>query len=279
MGDSSRDTTVAAKSELESCIEQTGGYRVAFEFTGDEKTIVSALRRVDADFGLISSLTYVESKYDSPLDAHLVVSKKGAPSTRSVIVGLTHRWRTLLDFQGQAPAASSLRADGALAALEKGTFAYLTPESDTGFFVPRHLLLQKNVLPESAIFAGNYDLILKSIKRDFALAGALSESFIAERWPDATPVKVGSLLGEFVVLAVSQGLPEKVLVGRPALSLKLVNSALSSLQKCALGSKLSEFSEIFHGDGLFKANERSFEFLRDLVEFQRTHPRVLTPEE
>lgn len=259
---------------LTACLENNAGYRVNFEIAADEKSVSSALSRGEADLGFMSALGYVEAMSRFVVDPLLVVTQNGAPSTRSVILGKAARWKTSLQTLGIALSPSGLKREDAFAPLENGRIVYLSPSSDVGFFVPRHLLLQKNIFPDEAIFAGNYQLVLQSLEKDIGMAGAVSEAFIESSWPNSTPVQLGSIVGNFVVLGVSQPLPGKVIASRPGIQSKLSASIAQGLKDCVrLGT---DVEEIFGGDGFAAATDRMFEFIREIHDFQNEHPRVLS---
>lgn len=248
--------------KLSECLETASGYRVSFEIAADEKAVASALGRGEAQFGTMSGLGYVEAQTRHPLQSYLVILEKGAPSSRAVILGKTSKWLSI----------------NSLVALNGERFAYSTPASDVGFFVPRQLLFQAHVFPEEVIFAGSYPLVLQAIERDFVLAGAVSESFIEQMWPHSTPVEAGKNLGIFAVLAVSQGLPGKVISARKDLPEKLVLAIMAGLQDCSKNSTQTEIQKIFNGDRFIPSQEEMFDFMKELQEFQREHIRVLSPQ-
>lgn len=261
------------------CLEQKSGYRVSFEIVSDEKAIYSALSRGDADISLTSALSYLDFSTRVQVQALSVVALRGETLTRSVIVGKASRWRTSLSAQGLTLSAVGLKADSALRTIDSGRFVFVSPESDVGFLVPRHMMLQKNIFPDEAIFAGSEELVLQSLDRDLAIAGSVSESYIEQNYDDATPVQIGSLFGSFVTLAVSPGLPAKVVVVRQNLPQRVMYAMQSGLDECAKGADKMAMESIFGGDGFFKSSDRLFEFLREIQDFRNEFVRVLSPQE
>lgn len=273
------DESVRPFKRLSSCIEDVAGYRVAFEIAADERAVAAALGRQEADLGFMSALGYLDATEKHGLQSQLVVTKKGEPSTRSVILGKASRWRTSLSPYGITLSAAGLRSEMALSPISTGRFVYLSPESDVGFFVPRHLLYQRNVFPEEAVFSGSFELVMQSIDRDIAIAGAVSESFLEEKFPNSTPVQIGSIVSEYVILAASQGLPGKIVVARKTLPSKVTQSIVPALDECSKGETKVEFEKIFKGDGVVKTSEHMFDFLQELQSFQSEYVRVLSPQE
>lgn len=274
-----KDDSLVAFSAMSRCLEENTGYRISFEIAADEKAVAAALGREEADLGYLTALGYLDASERYPIQSLLVLSKRGEPSTRSVIVGKTSRWRASLSAFGISLSPAGLRSERALSPIDGARFVYVSPESDVGFYVPRHILLQRNVFPEEAVFAGSFELVLQSISRDIAVAGAVAESFVEERFPNTTPLQVGTTFGDFVTLAISQGLPGKVVAYRQNLPQRLVPAIIAGLDVCAKNANKSNFEKVFSGDGFFKSTDRMFDFLRELRDFQKEYVRVLSPQE
>lgn len=264
---------------LSDCLEASTGYRFSFEIAADEKAVASALARGEAQLGQMSALGYLEARSRYPIDSLLVVSEKGAPSTRSVVLGRAARWRVSLRSLGISLTTNGLKSEDALSPIDGQRFGYVSPESDVGFFVPRQMLFQRGVFPGEAIFAGNFSLILQALQRDIVIAGAVSETFVEKNWPQAIPVQPGAQVGDFVVLAVSQGLPGRVVVARREIPQKITLSAQAGLDQCSKGTGQANIRKIFQGDGFYKSHEKMFEFIKQLLDFQHEHVRVLSPQE
>ena len=277
-GWSRKEESLETFRRLSSCMENASGYRVSFEIAADEKAVASALGRAEAQFGSMSALGYVEAQTRYPLQSLLVVLEKGAPSTRSVILGKTTRWKSSLQTLGIPLSAPGLRNESSLLPIDGHRFAYLSPDSDVGFFVPRQLLFQRNIFPEEVLFAGSFPLILQAIERDMVVAGAVSESFVEQSWPHSTPVQLSLPLGNFVVLAISQGLPGKVIAARKDLPEKMVSAVTAGLAECSKDATLSDIQKIFNGDGFLQSQDKMFDFIKELQQFQQEHVRVLSPQ-
>lgn len=273
------DESVLPFQNISACVEDRAGYRVSFEIAADEKAVASAVGRGEADLGLMTAFGSLESSESSQFQTLLVVTKRGEPSTRSVILGKTSRWRVALGSLNITLSANGLRSEQALTPINEARIVYVSPESDVGFIVPRHVLYQKNIFPDEAIFAGSFDLVLQSLSRDLAMAGAVSESYLEDKFPSAAPLQLGASVGEFSVLALSQGLPRKVIVGRNELNSHVVSSLSEALQQCSKEGSASDIQKVFEGDGFVKANDRIFDFLRELREFQKEFVRVLSPQQ
>ncbi len=266
-------------ARFSQCIEAQSGFRVSIEIAGDEKAVSAALGRGDAQFGLMSSLGFVEASVSQPLEAEAVLAEKGVPSTRAVLIGNTNRWQESLKAIGIQLTLTGLKSEEALSPLNTNRIVYLKPESDVGFYVPRQMLFQKGIFPEEAIFAGTYPLVVQALQRDLGLAGVLSESFVEDTWPHSMPVQLGSRLGDFTVLAVSQGLPGKVLVARVGLATQMREGLRKGMDYCSKIGAPAEFQQIFQADSLFQAHPRIFDFIRELHDFQQENLRVLSQQQ
>lgn len=274
-----RFESVQPLKRLSACLETYSGYRVAFEIAADEKAVGAAMGRGEADFGFMSSLGYLDNLQKFGFTSQLLVTKNGGTSTRTLIVGKANRWRTSLGAYGLSLSAAGLRSELALSPINGGRFVYLSPESDVGFFVPRHMLFQRNIFPDEAIFAGTFDLVLQSVERDIAIAGAVTETFLEEKYPQVSAAQVGSVFGEFVVLALSQNLPGKVVVSRRGLPQRIISSVVTGLETCAKEEARGDSEIVFAGDGFVKAHDRTFDFLREIQSFQEDYVRVLSSQE
>lgn len=269
--------SVAVFSALTACLERQSGYRVSFEVAANERAVASALGRGDAQFGTLSAFGFVDAAERHGVQPLLVVSQRGAPSTRSVLVGKASRWRASLQSLGLSLSASGLRAEEALQPISGKRFAYTSPDSDLGFFVPRSLLLQRGAFPDEVIFAGSNEFVLQAIERDLVMAGAVAETSLERRWPEGSPYQVGSLFGgDFVVLGLSRGLPGKVVAVRRDIPVRVQDALVVGLQNCASRDASAETTLVFEGDGFQRSNTSMFDFVRELHGFQKDHLRVLT---
>lgn len=263
-------------SLLSACLERQSGYRVSFEIAANERAVASALGRGEVQAGTMSAFGFVEASQGQGLVPLLVVSQRGAPSTRSALIGKASRWAPSLQNLGLTLSAQGLRTEEALQPITGRRFAYTAPDSDLGFFVPRYLLLQRNVFPDEVLFAGSNELVLQAVERDLAMAGAVAETFLEKGWPERVPFQVGTAFDDFVVLALSRGLPGRVLVVRREMPTRIQEALASGLQACAAQGASAEVAAVFDGDGFQRSNDRLFEFVRDLHGFQQDHVRVLT---
>jgi ABC-type phosphate/phosphonate transport system substrate-binding protein len=264
---------------LEECLEQKSRFRVVVEIAPDEKAIESALWRGDVQFGYLSALRYVEasSKFDA-LNL-LVRFEKGAPSNRAVILGKAEFWRARLAELKIPVSASGLKAENALGIIDSGRFVFVSRESDVGFFVPRQLLLTREIYPREAAFAGTDELVLQALDRELGVAGAVSESIFREKFALQTPLQPGMVVGNFLVLDLSQALPGHVIVARSALSKRTRDAVANALDACSKDGASEAAARIFGGDGFGTVSDRAFNYVRELYETQKTYVRVLNPRE
>lgn len=275
--DLSRQEVQSSFEAASRCIERATGYRSRFEAVSDDNAVYSALARGDADIALTSALSYLDHSMRMQIQALLVVTQRGETLTRSVILGKSSRWQTIFNSQGLTFSSSRFQFDTALMALDNSRFIFVSPESETGFLVPRHMLFQRNIFPQEAVFAGSEDLVLQSVSRGIGIAGAVSENFLQKHFQSSV-IQIGSVIDSFVVLAVSPGLPAQVVVVRKNLPPRVSDAISSGLETCVKGTEKNDIEAIFGGDGFFIASDRLFEFLREIQEFRSEFVRVLSPQ-
>ncbi|KAB8031970.1 phosphate/phosphite/phosphonate ABC transporter substrate-binding protein [Fluviispira multicolorata] len=265
-----------AVTNLENCIENKTGYRIHFNYATDDKAVISALSRGNAQFALMSALSYVGASAKTSLRSILVLLNKGSPSTRSIIIGKTSVWKSYLNKSGLSLNIFTFQNENTVLFFNNSTIAYTTPESDVGFLVPRMYFLQRNIFPNSAIFVGDYDSVLQSIEEELATAGVISENFLEKKFPNSIPIKIGSQIGHFTILGVSQSIPMKVIVENPKIPIEISKSLIDGLEFC-VQEKNTDFKKIFDADGIQKSSEKSFSFTKELYNFQQENIRILTP--
>jgi ABC-type phosphate/phosphonate transport system substrate-binding protein len=270
---------VEAFESIANCIESAEGFRVKFELSADEKAAAAALGRGEAHFSYLSSLGYVAAATKYELAVHRVRLEAGAPAVRTVILGYKKTWAQFLEHQKIPMTAAGLRAENALELIDNGRFLFVHPESDVGFFVPRALLFQRNIFPSEAAFAGSDDLVLQGLERDLGVAGAVSESWLRERFSISQPARPGQVVGDFLVIDVSPSLPGKVVVSRRDLPQKIQTAVIRGLDSCSKDENAKYMAAIFGGDAFGTVSERVFGYVRDLYETQESFLRVLVPRE
>ncbi|WP_186645913.1 phosphate/phosphite/phosphonate ABC transporter substrate-binding protein [Fluviispira vulneris] len=270
------NTDEIAVENLENCIEKNSGYRVHFNYATDEKALITAMSRGNAQFALMSSLSYIGASEKTPLQSILLLLKKESPFTRSIILGKSSTWKNYLIKTALPLNVYSFQNEHTLNFFNNSTVAYTHPESDVGFLIPRMYFLQRNIFPSSAIFVGNYDSVLQAIEENLATIGALSETFLEKKFPNSVPFQIGSQIGHFTILGISQSIPLKVIVENPKIPLDISKSLINGLEICVQENN-SDFKKIFDADGIQKSNEKSFSFTKELYNFQQENIRILTP--
>ena len=265
----------SATANLQSCIEEKTGYRVNFNYVSDEKAVISALARGNAQYGVMSSIAYVGASIRTSLKSVLIFSKKGSPSTRSVIIGNTSLWKNYFKKSGLALNAYSFHNEATLPYFNKSTVAYSTPEDIVGFLVPRMYFLQRNIFPNAAIFVGNFPSVIQAIDDNLASIGVVSENYIDNKFPNSTPIQLGSQFSNYIVLGLSQNLPGNVIVENQGNINTATPALINGIEQCSQ-IKSSDFKKIFDADGVQKSNEKLFTFTKELYNFQQENIRILT---
>jgi hypothetical protein len=265
----------SATSNLQSCIEEKTGYRVNFNFVSDEKAVISALARGNAQYGIMSSIAYVGASRRTTLKSIVIFSKKGSPSTRSVIIGKTSLWKSYFQKSGLALNAFTFHNEATLPYFNKATVAYSTPEDIVGFLVPRMYFLQRNIFPNAAIFVGDFSSVFDAIDNDLASFGAVSENYIESKFPNSTPIQLATQFSNYIVLGLSQNLPGNVIVENQSNLNNATPALINGMELCSQ-IKTSDFKKIFDADGVLKSNERLFSFTKELYNFQQENIRILT---
>ena len=265
----------SASASLQLCIEEKTGYRIRFNFVPDEKAVISALARGNAQYGIMSSIGYISASSRSSLKSIFIFTKKGLATTRSIIIGKTSVWKSYFNKSGLVLNPFSFQNEALLPYFNNSTVAYIDPESIVGFFLPRMYFLQRNIFPNAAIFVGNYNSILDSLDENFASLGVVSESFIDIKFPNSTPLKLGSQFSDYLVLGISQSLPGNVMAENQGTPNIISQAIIKGFDLCSQ-TKSSDFKKLFNADGVLKSNEKQFIFTKELYHFQQENLRILT---
>ncbi len=265
-------------NSISQCVELAAHYRVQFEVAADERAVLSALGRGEAHLAYLSPMNYVAASTKFGAVAHRVRLESGSPVNRSVIIGKASVWAAHLEKQHVPLTAAGLRSESALSLMSEGRFLFAAPESDVGFFVPRQILLQRNVFPEEAAFAGNDELVAQGLERNLAIAGAVSESWLRQKYEVSQFLRPGMVVGPFWIVEVSPSFPGRVLASRPDFSQKILTQILAGMDQCSGGSAATEIASVFGGESFGTVSERMFVYVRELKETQDTFLRAVDPE-
>ncbi len=265
----------STSSNLQSCIEEKTGYRINFNYVSDEKAVISALARGNAQYGVMSSLAYVGASSRTSLKSVLIFSKKGSPSTRSVIIGKTSVWKSYFQKSGLALNAFTFHNEATLPYFNKSTVAYSAPDDIVGFLVPRMYFLQRNIFPNAAIFVGDFPSVFEAINDNLAYIGVVSENYIDNKFPNSTPIQLGTQFSNYIVLGLSQNLPGNVIVENQSNLNSATPALINGMEQCSQ-IKASDFKKIFNADGVQKTNEKLFTFTKEIYNFQQENIRILT---
>lgn len=272
---SDSDST-AAFNAIQDCMEKSSGYRVGFEIYADPSAVVRSLKAKRAQFGLLDSISFVSEGLGQGLVPLYIVGENRDFAKRAVIVGsVAQNSRSFVDsslhFSKSSWALSLQKA-------HQGTFAYLTQDSAEGFLVPRHMMLDVGVLPDAAIFAGNWEVVEELVRGDKVDMGVLSEEYIKQNW-EIEEAKIGLAHDGVIILAISPPFPKRVMAANADLSTTTINAITNGLMICATGADRSAIEKTFSGVQFERADLDDFAFLKEITEFQRTFVRVLPENE
>ncbi|MBX9704150.1 MAG: phosphate/phosphite/phosphonate ABC transporter substrate-binding protein, partial [Silvanigrellaceae bacterium] len=265
-------------SALSKCLETKTGFRVKFSYSNQSKSVTQALALNEAQFGLLKSTAYVAISDKVPIQNLMILTERNSPLNRSVILGLTAKWRPLIakrELKSQGKKNDAI--ESALEALNNGTIAYTDSQSISSFLVPKTYLLFKNLSPGNILFVGNESLILKSLEKGTALAGGISEAYLQNKFFPHSPSTVltaGKIIGKFIVLGVSQPFPEKLIVGRKDLAKHITAAIELGLHSCSRSHR-ADFYRVLFGNGVSKTNTSLLDFIYKVVHFQENQNPTL----
>ncbi|WP_338637233.1 phosphate/phosphite/phosphonate ABC transporter substrate-binding protein [Spirobacillus cienkowskii] len=266
----------SSRSEIQNCLENKTNYRIEIHFASDDKAVVSALARGQAQYGVISAMAYMNALAKTPLKSLLIFSKNGSPSTRAVIIGHTNIWKSYFQKSGLALNAFNLNNEKIIQYFNKSTVAYTAPDNVIGFLVPRLYFLQRNIFPNAAIFVGNFSSVLQALDQNLAEVGVVSENFLDDKFSNTTPIQLGTLFSDYIVLGISQSLPDSIVVETLKNNPLATTAVIKGLETCAQ-VKTSDFKKLFDADGVQWSQEKLFSFAKELHNFQQETIRILTP--
>lgn len=272
--------TPIAQDELrkvEQCLETESQYRVQFEVAADERAVVSALGRGEAHLAYLTPMNYIAAASKFDVKALRVRLESGSPVNRSVIVGKGSLWESHFEKHHIPRTVAGIRSESAMSLLSEGRFLFADPESDVGFFVPRHLLFLRDIFPKEAAFAGNDELVVQGLERGLATAGAVSESWLRQKYQVAQVLGPGVSIGPLWVLDVSPSLPGKVIASKADFSNKILDKILVGLEVCSARNAAKAVGEVFGGEGFGMVSERMFAYARELRDSQETFLRAVEP--
>ncbi len=262
-------------SHFQKCIEDKTGFHLKFTFVPDEKAVIAALTRNSAHYGLTSALNYVGAATKSSLKSVLLLTKKGQATNRAVIVGKTEYWKNKLLNSKQINHISNLNYENLLSSENNITIAYSEPESIVGFLLPRMYLLQKKIFPNAAIFTGNFTAVLDALNENLATIGVISETFFDSKYPNFSPLQVGSQFNDFIILSTSPSLPSNTIIESAGMTNFASQAIVNGFTDCAQKNS-TEFKKIFDADGVIKSNDKFFGFTKELYHYQQENIRILT---
>lgn len=260
-------------SDIQSCLEDKSGFRTRFEIYPDGPSVVRNLLSRQSFFGILDSASYVSDGMNVGLDARFIAGgSQERFERRSVLIGPARA----ADSGGMqiAPKAGGSAWSLYLSTADAGIIAYHSQSSTEGFLVPRHMLFELGVFPRGAVFTADWSVTEELVRDGGADIGVLSDDYVRSAW-GVDQVHVGLTKDGLSVLAISPPIPLKVLVVHPDSSDKVVLALEKGILACGRTPLLDALTRVFGGPALEIANRRDFDFLRDVIEFQRTFVRVL----
>lgn len=262
-------------AHLQKCIEDKTGFHLKFTYVPDEKAVLAALTRGSAHYGLTSALSYVGAATKSSLKSVLLLTKKGQATNRAVIIGKTDYWKNKLQKSKQITHLSNSNYENILSLENNLTIAYSEPESIVGFLLPRMYLLQKKIFPNAAIFTGSFLAVLDALNENLATIGVISETFFDSKFPNFSPIQIGSQFNDFIILSTSPSLPSNTIIESSGITPFASQAIVNGITDCAQKNS-TEFKKVFDADGVIKSNDKFFGFTKELYHFQQENIRILT---
>lgn len=271
-GWSDPNASVAHFDKIQRCLDKAAGYRTAFEIYADGSSVVRSLNEGEAYLGLMESASFVSEGMNSGIVPLFLAGRQQRYEKRSVIIGKARPAHA--DFERMAWKLGRAGWPQTLKPAREGMIAYHSQSSTEGFLVPRQMLLEAGVLPRGAIFTTDWAATEELVRSGNADAGVLSDEYLIQKWQakEATP---GLLHDGLVVLAVSPPIPKKLVVAQEGVSIKVAKAIKAGLESCSRGEAAEAVEKTFGGQQFEAANLADFEFLRDVVDFQRVFVRVL----
>lgn len=255
--------------KLSECLLENTKYAFEFESFGSSLLSVSAVGQQTVDLSVAPIFDFLSQENLYSLVVSHVVSSEGLPVNRSVLLGYYEKWKA--SYEG--------KEGSYLQPLQNRRMIYVSLESDLGFWVPQYMLLQENIFPQEAIFAGSYEAVLMALKKGLGQVGAVSENWLRDFFHYEGYLKPGVQIGDFVILQVSQSLPGKVII----LSKEIKESSPLWLQSFILGMKQCEEKEketifqILEGENFIESQEKMFVHARELWQLRQKYLRAVDP--
>ena len=254
---------------LGNCIEKNIGYKTVFIKNPDTPTALDKLRNESLDFAAVAPLPYLNSP--AGLKILMMSTKDPQQPLRSVLLGPTEKWAHLVTPSTVISNRNNI--DPMVRKQKNLRVIYTSTKSEWGFLVPRQMLLDEQIYPTEAIFAGNEDLVLQAISEDIASIGAVSSEFLQQKFAGQFRARIGTAVGKTLVLGMSGPLPTELIVFRETLTSKIQGRMETALTKCS--QQFSEsIEQLFYGSQFVKPKPRILLALQDIIDFQKLHPQV-----
>jgi phosphate/phosphite/phosphonate ABC transporter binding protein len=174
--------------------------------------------------------------------------------------------QSLMDGSATYRGAIVARKDSglkSLADLSGKRFAFVDPESASGYVYPRAMLIEKGIIPEisfkKTIFAGNPDKVIAAVLEDGADAGAVYEGALAVAKSKGVPTE------NLLTLATTDPIPHDAVTVRTGVDealAKKIRAALVDLDKSEAGRRVIANSKPKKLTGYMLAEDSLYDVVR-----------------
>jgi ABC-type phosphate/phosphonate transport system substrate-binding protein len=251
-------------ANLKSCLEREAGISVLFEAVESESAILTGLDSNEFHFAVLNSLSFALSKNFQLERIALVSRPEQERLSRSVILGLSERWKTSFEIFNS----------------EKMKMGYESPQSDFGFLIPRHLMMTQRFFPEESLFAWTSSALIEELDKKTVDAVAVSSDFLFENYEESLGDKSfvslapGMRFDRFIVFLVSPTLPRKSLVVNSKVLPKIVLRVQEVLPRCLLDIPVAFGEKVFGSQSMSPVRVSDFEFIEDISNNLKNFPQL-----
>jgi len=221
------------------------GQKVVLYVARDYADLRTQMEAGAVDIGSFSPFAYVDAVRGGKIRIIAQSLMDGSATYRGVIV---------------ARKDSGLKS---LADLRGKRFAFVDPESASGYVYPRAMLIEKGVVPETAfkkiVFAGNPDKVIAAVLEGGADAGAVYENAPTVAKSKGMPTE------NLVTLATTDPIPHDAVAVRTGLDealAKKIQAALVDLDKSEAGRRVIADSKPKKLNGYMLAEDSLYDVVR-----------------
>ena len=221
------------------------GQKVVLYVAKDYADLHTQMEAGAVDIGSFSPFAYVDAARGGKIRIIAQSLMDGSAAYRGVIV---------------ARKDSGLKS---LADLRGKRFAFVDPESASGYVYPRAMLIERSMTPETSfkkiIFAGNPDKVIAAVLEGVADAGAVYENAPAVAKSKGVPTE------NLVTLATTDPIPHDAVTIRTGMDealAKKIQAALVDLDKSEAGRRVIANSKPKKLDGYIIAEDSLYDVVR-----------------